>query len=183
MFDPQPLPGLFDDAECDAIVALAGAEALGEARLVGGRRETGIRRARIAWLEDDGPGGWVMERLLRAVARANREAFGFEIEGFEERAQVALYDAGAGGGFDWHSDVGEGPLARRRKLTVVAQLSDPGDYAGGALEINADGRPREADRARGAAVAFPSFALHRVAPVTRGRRWSLTLWAHGTPFR
>ena len=33
------------------------------------------------------------------------------------------------------------------------------------------------------AVCALAFALHRVAPVTRGRRWSLTLWAHGPTFR
>ena len=73
--------------------------------------------------------------------------------------------------------------ARRRKLTVVAQLSEDGDYEGGALEVNGDGAPRVASRAQGGGIAFPSFALHRVAPVTRGRRWSLTIWAHGAPFR
>lgn len=97
--------------------------------------------------------------------------------------QVAWYGADSAGHFDWHADIGDGPLARRRKLTIVAQLSDPADYDGGALELNPAGRPVEAPRGFGDAVLFPSFVLHRVAPVTRGARYSLTLWAHGAPFR
>jgi PKHD-type hydroxylase len=183
MPDPHALPGLFSAAECEAIIALADSRALLEARLVGGRDAPQLRRARLAWLDDDGPAAWVFARLAQGVARANRESFGAEVESFDERAQAALYPAETAGAFGWHSDIGEGPLARRRKLTVVVQLSDPADYAGGALELNPDGAVRAADRARGAAVVFPSFVLHRVAPVTRGARWSLTLWAHGSPYR
>jgi PKHD-type hydroxylase len=80
-------------------------------------------------------------------------------------------------------DVGDGPIAMRRKLTMVAQLSDPADYRGGRLEINGDGRARQAPTGQGSVVVFPSFALHRVEPVSEGERWSLTLWAHGPTFR
>ncbi|WP_339949146.1 2OG-Fe(II) oxygenase [uncultured Albimonas sp.] len=183
MLTPHALPALFSPEDCAQVVALADDASLAEARLVGGRRQSEIRRARIAWIEDLPETDWISSRLARAFAEANRAAFDFAVESFEERAQVALYDGSEQGGFDWHSDVGEGPLARRRKLTVVVQLSAPDDYEGGELELNGDGRPRVADRAQGAAVAFPAFALHRVAPVTRGRRWSLTLWAHGPTFR
>ncbi|MDF2232301.1 2OG-Fe(II) oxygenase [Albimonas sp. CAU 1670] len=183
MLHPHPLPALFSPEDCARIIELAEAASLAEARLVGGRRQSEIRRARIAWIDDAPDTEWISARLARAFAEANRAAFDFEIEAFEERAQVALYDGSEQGGFDWHSDVGDGPLARRRKLTVVVQLSEPDDYEGGELEINGDGRPRTAGRARGDAIAFPAFALHRVAPVTRGRRWSLTLWAHGPSFR
>ncbi len=49
------------------------------------------------------------------------------------------------------------------------QLSDPSDYTGGALEFpNAT-----ATTARGAAIVFPSYTMHKVHPVTRGRRSSL----------
>jgi PKHD-type hydroxylase len=77
----------------------------------------------------------------------------------------------------------DGPTARRRKLTFVVQLSAPDDYDGGTLETNADGIVRQASRAVGSALMFPSFVLHRVAPVTRGERYSLTLWSHGPAFR
>lgn len=181
MFDPLPVEALFAPDECDAI--LAAADGFEEAGLVGGRRNAHLRRARIAWLDDDRAPAWLLRRIVEAVAEANRRRFDFAVEGFDERIQIARYPAATEGHFDWHSDVGEGPLARRRKLTLVAQLSDPADYAGGRLELNPDGRPQEAPRARGDAVLFPSFVLHRVTPVTAGERASLTIWAHGPPLR
>ena len=44
---------------------------------------------------------------------------------------LARYGAERAGHFDWHSDIGDGPLARQRKLTMVVQLSEPGAYRGG----------------------------------------------------
>jgi PKHD-type hydroxylase len=180
---PHALPDAFTAAECDCIVALAEASGLRPGGLVGGVANRDIRRAEIAWLDDAAGAGWVMERLVRLVAAANRAAFGFDLEEFGESPQVARYGAEAAGHFAWHSDIGEGALARRRKVTLVVQLSDPGAYEGGGLELMPDGQVVAAARDRGAAVAFPSFVLHRVAPVSRGTRHSLTVWAHGPAFR
>jgi PKHD-type hydroxylase len=124
-----------------------------------------------------------MDRMMRVVAQANRESFGFDLDEFAESPQVARYGAEREGHFDWHSDIGAGALAQKRKLTVVVQLSDHGDYDGGVLEVWPDSHVRSAPRERGTAVIFPSFCLHRVTPVTRGTRWSLTLWSHGPAFR
>ena len=64
------------------------------------------------------------------------------------------------------------------------QLSDPADYDGGELELKNSTRTLVAPRAQGTLIVFPSFLLHRVAPVTRGTRRSLVGWASGThPYR
>jgi len=176
-------PDAFSPAECACIVALAEDRALDDAGLVGGGRHHNLRRADIAWLDERAGTGWVMDRIIEVVLDANRRAFDFDLREFSESPQVARYGAERAGHFDWHSDIGDGPLARRRKLTMVVQLSDPGDYAGGALELMPDANPRSAARAQGAATLFPSFVLHRVQPVTAGARYSLTTWAHGPAFR
>ncbi len=44
-------------------------------------------------------------------------------------------------------------------------------------------QPQRMDRRRGAFIAFPSFLLHRVTPVTRGTRWSLVAWILGPRWR
>ncbi|MCR4379301.1 MAG: 2OG-Fe(II) oxygenase, partial [Rhodospirillales bacterium] len=62
------------------------------------------------------------------------------------------------------------------------QLSNPDDYQGGELEINADGHPFQAPREQGTAVAFGAATLHRVAPVVSGLRYSLVAWIHGPDF-
>ena len=177
------IPEALSDAECDALVALCAAQEMKDAGLVRQTTAHQIRRAELSWLDDIPEAAWVMERMMRLVAAANRDAFGFDLTDFLESPQVARYGAEREGHFDWHSDIGEGQLASRRKLTVVVQLSDPADYAGGALELWPDSHIRTAPRARGLATVFPSFVLHRVTLVTAGTRWSLTLWAHGPAFR
>ncbi len=180
---PLEIPNVFSPDECGRIVKAALAGTFSDAGLVGGMQSDNTRRSRIFWLDEEGDSAWTFRRLLDTFADANRRHFDFRLEEFAERMQVAWYGAEPGGFFDWHVDFGDGPTARRRKLTVVVQLSSPDDYDGGTLETNADGIVRQASRALGSALMFPSFVLHRVAPVTRGERYSLTLWSHGPAFR
>ena len=78
--------------------------------------------------------------------------------------------------------MGGGPLAARRKLTIVAQLTRSEEYEGGELQLNPAGQPFTASRGIGDAILFASFVLHRVTPVTSGLRHSLTCWVHGPEF-
>ncbi|RII37415.1 2OG-Fe(II) oxygenase [Pseudooceanicola sediminis] len=177
------VPQAFSLAECAQIAALALAAPAQEAGLVRRARDHNLRRAELVWVDDVPDTDWVMDRLIDVVRVANREVFDFDLQDFAESPQIARYDAARQGHFGWHSDVGDGTLAARRKLTLVTQLSDPGDYSGGTLEVWFDSNLRTAPLEPGTAVLFPSFALHRVVPVTQGERLSLTVWAHGAPFR
>ena len=82
---------------------------------------------------------------------------------------------GLGGHFQsWHSDAGLDRFDERR-ISLSVELSDPGDYDGGVLEIApAVGSPRSLPR--GGARLFPSRMIHRVTPVTRGVRHALVAW-------
>jgi len=169
--------------ECDRLISLIAAHHLKDAGLVRGTTAHNIRRAEIAWLDDIPEASWVLERMISLTAQANREAFQFDLSDFGESPQVARYTAEREGHFDWHSDIGAGNWAAKRKLTIVVQLSDPTSYEGGTLELRPDSNITQAPRTRGTATIFPSFTLHRVTPVTSGTRWSLTLWSHGPAFR
>ncbi len=177
------IPDALSAAECAALTALCAASPLKDAGLVGATTAHQIRRADLSWLDDLPEAAWVLDRMMRVVAQANREAYNFDLSDFAESPQVARYTAEREGHFDWHSDIGAGVLAARRKLTIVVQLSDPADYDGGTLELRPDSTIRQAPTTRGTAIIFPSFTLHRVTPVSRGIRWSLTLWSHGPAFR
>lgn len=183
MLKPLFLPDALSAAECDRLIAATAAGPMKEASLVRGVADPRLRRAELAWVDDLPDADWLMPQAMRLVAEANRGTFGFDLTDFGESAQIARYSATREGHFGWHSDIGAGTWAARRKLTVVVQLSDPQDYDGGALEIWPDASVLTAPRARGLATIFPSFQLHRVTPVTRGTRWSLTLWSHGPAFR
>lgn len=67
-----------------------------------------------------------------------------------------------------------------RKMTTVLFLSDEKDYDGGELEIGGGKVPT---KAQGTIVVFPSFVHHRVTPVTKGTRFSATLWLAGPHFK
>ncbi|MBD1547559.1 2OG-Fe(II) oxygenase [Roseibium aggregatum] len=177
------IANLFSKSEAAEIIRLSEDGRQKRGGLVGGTRHDNIRRAEISWLDDQGTAAWVMDRIVDAVARANRDTFSFDITEFKERLQVAAYDETDEGHYDWHSDIGDGPIARYRKLTIVTQLSDPDTYEGGDLEISLGGTAKVSPRDLGSATLFASFMLHRVVPVTRGSRYSLTCWSHGPHFR
>jgi PKHD-type hydroxylase len=177
------LPGALGPEDCLRLREMASASPPRPAALVGGQQVAAIRRADLVWLDDIAGADWAMDRMIGVVARANRESFGFDLSDFGESAQIARYGAEREGHFDWHSDIGAGVWAAKRKLTVVVQLSMPEEYEGGVLELRPDSNVAAMPRDLGTALVFPSFVLHRVTPVTAGQRWSLTLWAHGPAFR
>lgn len=150
--------------------------------LVKGQSASHIRRSQITWFNEDREPE-VMKAIVDMIAHVNRTVFDFNLTDFAEDAQIACYAGDQRGHYDWHSDVGAGEIARRRKLTLVVQLSDPDDYEGGQLQLNPSGHFIDAPMKRGSAILFPSFVLHRVAPTTAGVRYSLAQWVHGTPFR
>lgn len=120
---------------------------------------------------------WVDNLIMELALEANRQ-FQFNITGLIERPQLLRYSAPSNG-FDWHMDIGSGDHSTR-KISVSIILND--DYDGGELFFFQDG-PQSVSPDAGVAVAFPSFLPHKVAPVTRGTRWSLVCWIAGEPFR
>ncbi|GGG79936.1 hypothetical protein GCM10011415_31540 [Salipiger pallidus] len=183
MISVHTVAAAFSPVDCDRLIDIARNAPASDARLVGRQRDHNQRRSDLVWIDDVPEADWVMDRIIDTVRLANREVYGFDLNAFHESAQVARYGAERQGHFDWHSDIGDGRLASQRKLTLVVQLSDPGDYEGGTLEIMPSANPIPASRDRGAATIFPSYLLHRVTPVEQGERHSLTIWAHGPAFR
>jgi len=173
----------FSTTECETIIDIKRNAKARDAGLVGQNKDHNLRRADVVWLDDVLEASWVMDRIVDIVRVANRNVFDFDLREFAESPQVARYGAERQGHFGWHSDIGEGSVAGKRKLTMVAQLSPPEAYHGGALEVQPSANVTTAPRAQGSVTFFPSFLLHRVTPVTEGERYSLTIWAHGPVFR
>lgn len=150
-------------------------------RLGTGGSDANVRRSMVTFIDPDQQNAWLYERLWLAAREANQNFFNVAISGMREKVQLARYDATDQGFYTWHTDFAD--LAPRRKISMSVQLSRPEDYDGGDLELYFRDRPYQADRSRGALIAFPSFALHRVTPVTRGTRWSLVIWISGPRWR
>jgi PKHD-type hydroxylase len=183
MLTVHSIPAAFTVEECDRLRESIALQPANDARLVGLARDHNIRRADLVWLDDVEGMEWVMDRIIDLVREANRTVYDFDLREFAESPQVARYGAEREGHFGWHSDIGEGRLAAKRKLTMVVQLSPSKAYEGGVLEVMPSHHIVAANTDQGCATLFPSMLLHRVTPVTQGERHSLTIWAHGPAFR
>lgn len=124
---------------------------------------------------------WIFELLCAIAAEATRSGAELELTGITRPPQYVEYRPNWGH-FDWHNDYSHGLADAPRKLTIIIQLSPPGDYEGGRLEvfgIEVEEMPREL----GTVIAFPSFLYHRVTPVTSGLRRALVAWIAGPRIR
>jgi predicted 2-oxoglutarate/Fe(II)-dependent dioxygenase YbiX/peroxiredoxin len=90
-----------------------------------------------------------------------------------ERYKICCYDALQNGKYEGHRDSSD-PLQRYRRLSVSINLNDA--YDGGYLQFPEYGNYYYRS-APGAALVFSSFLLHRVTPVTRGRRYTVISFA------
>ena len=152
------------------------------------------RNSSIVWMNDQ----WIYNEILPYVHRANKEAgWNFEWDA-SESCQFTIYREQQH--YTWHMDSWHKPYdkpmdpsenGKIRKLSVTVSLADGKDYEGGNLEFDLRNRgdsksniitSKEA-RSKGSIIVFPSFVWHRVAPVTKGTRYSLVIWNLGYPFR
>lgn len=134
---------------------------------------------------------WVYDIFIPYVSNANKEAgWNFGIDWYES-IQISKYECGEM--YGWHTD----PMSveymsenhdnykgKMRKLSLVALLSD--NFEGGefqfALQDGEKVNIETMELSIGSVVVFPSFIWHRVTPVTKGVRHSLSMWCLGSPF-
>ena len=156
------------------------------------------RKSDIVWMNDR----WIYKEIHPYIHEANEKAgWNFEWD-FSESCQFTKY--GVGQYYGWHTDSwtkvynkkdDPNTYGKIRKLSVTISLNDPDEYDGGNLEfdfrndIDFDRNRKHKAKActeirpRGSIIVFPSFVWHRVAPVTRGTRYSLVIWNLGKPFK
>lgn len=70
-----------------------------------------------------------------------------------------------------------GPDHMRADISVTIFLVEPDTYDGGELVMETTGGEAAYKLAAGSAVVYPTTVLHRVEPVTRGRREVAVTWA------
>lgn len=128
--------------------------------------------------------GWFYDRLANEVLVINDLFWRFDIRGLYEEAAFLKYthfDEKGPGKFNWHSDV-SGTSIRNRKISCIVQLSGPEDYDGCELQFFTGQELTCPEKDKGTLISFPSYAIHRVTPITRGTRYSVVLWVTGPPF-
>jgi len=123
-------------------------------------------------------------RLEETIRHANNFYFGYEIYPTTafECINYNKYSASNNGEYGWHSD-GNREEIYDLKLTAIVNLSTQ-PYEGGKLELFLGGATHITEfDTPGSFIMFPSFMQHRVTPVTKGTRTTLSMWIKGPKFR
>lgn len=175
---------VFTPEECERFIEYG--KNIGVETAATGSKESPIvnksfRDSNIVFISPDAFTEYYYRKLTDVALQLNEMYFGFDLFSFGEGLQFTEYKE-PGGKYDFHVDRAYG--IPTRKLSLVVQLSDPEEYEGGDLEMLVDwDRPIKLKRNRGAVLAFPSFIMHRVTPVTKGTRHSLVGWINGNSFK
>ncbi len=164
--DPPALAGL--GADLDGAVWIDG-------RATAGNLSGGVKRNRQLG-EDDPLAARLGAAVLDALSR-NAAFVGAAIPAAISPPIFNRYDAGEEYGA--HIDGAIRPLARgrmRTDLSATLFLDDPSTYDGGELIISDSGGERTVKLAAGDLILYEASSVHRVAPVTRGRRRAAVMW-------
>jgi PKHD-type hydroxylase len=170
-------------AELDAITAYGDRMLHRKAELAQptDRNYDDVRVTKVAWMEYNPETAAFFNRISQLVRQLNEQFYHFDLTGLEN-LQYTVYHGTEGGHYNWHIDYGA-HNPRPRKISLSIQLSDGDSYEGCDLQFQTGTNIGTAPRKRGTAIAFPSFFLHRVTPITAGTRKSLVVWAAGPIFR
>jgi PKHD-type hydroxylase len=172
---------LFTPEECKQIIAIGNKKKPEVATIDNERIEkSSVRKSKVAWLAPADNMDWVYRRVTDVALALNAQYFGFELFGITEGFQFTKYES-SGSFYGPHIDKMHNGTVR--KLSLVIQLSDPKDYKGGDLKLHYSSQPIATPKAQGKLVAFPSYVLHEVTPVTKGTRYTLVCWITGKPFK
>ena len=171
----------FTNEQCDQLIEYCNKQELIKASVGKSRSDEQVRDSRVAFVPPTEFMVPYYERLSDIVLSLNEQFFKFNLHGFGEHLQFTEYEAPTG---KYNSHVDRSYGIGVRKLSIVLQLTDSETYEGGNLEmLSSVEHPTLLPRTRGTLIAFPSFQLHRVTPVTKGTRNSLVGWVNGKQFR
>jgi PKHD-type hydroxylase len=144
---------------------------------------TEMRSSSVKWIPKTDEWGWLYGRLFQLANEANDALWHFNLITALDDIQYTEYYSEKGGHYDWHQDIGPGPMSKR-KVSITVQLSNPDEYEGGDLEIFMGGNHTEkAPKGAGLVYIFPSYMMHRVTKITKGTRRSFVLWIGGEHYK
>lgn len=179
-FTPITIENVFTPAECKRIISLGESLGLEDGKAyypfeeVKERVNHSIRIAKSAMLPHNDKTRWIIDRCGEFIRTANKQ-FEFDISKTEP-IEILFVKYPVGGHFGFHMD--NLAAVSKRKISSSIQLSSEHSYEGGDLQVllmPTTDNPRK----QGCGTAFPSWALHKVHPVTKGIRYCMVVWAFG----
>ena len=179
---------VFSGEECDRILDSLDEDRWEEA-MVGGIVERGVftvekkYRSNYQQKITIDEAGFPLNRIAQEISRANSEIWRFDLGGFADDDLPWVMDYSRQGDHNnWHVDLGQQQTASR-KLGFSLQLTEGDEYLGGDLGFHRIEKKRSELTEKGTLIVFPSFWLHRVAPMKKGARKVVVGWIHGPSFR
>ena len=171
---------VFSKEECDFIVQFAKKQGLAKAVVSNGEIHK-TRKSNVTWLTPCKELVPLYKKLTDTAMNLNSQFFKFDLYGFAELLQFTNYTA-PGEKYGKHVDRYYGNLIR--KLSLSIQLTDPKKYQGGELCLYQEQHNKSVmKKEQGTVIAFPSYVMHEVKPVTKGERNSIVAWVTGPKFK
>ena len=171
---------VFTPEECKELIKIGESQILTPGTIFKEGVDLTIRECNIAWLYPEDM-DWAYKKIVPIVNTLNNDFFKFDLFGLTEGFQFTKYEAPSGH-YGAHIDKCFRGLVR--KLSITIQLSNPENYEGGQLALHLNGSsPTLPTKEQGKLIAFPSYVLHEVQPITKGTRYSLVAWVPGAPFK
>ena len=136
------------------------------------------RSSMIHWMNNEDYKDFLMpiyDIISRNVRMINDGMWRYNYEGYGV-FQYSEYTEGDH--FNWHIDQ-IAVKGESRKVSFSLGISDESEYEGGDLGFKAAEEEDYYKIGRGDIIAFPSWMLHKVTPVTKGKRRVLVGWGEG----
>jgi PKHD-type hydroxylase len=147
-----------------------------------------VRRSTVSFHTPNNENQWIFDRLNNVIEHMNNKWYNFDINGYNF-FQYTEYHEEEQGCYGWHNDLFLGFQPKEaptetRKLSLTMLLTEPDEeFEGGQLQFGHELRSESAPMKKGSIVLFPSWALHQVAPVTKGVRKSIVVWVLGPKWK
>ena len=187
--EPEPI---LIPQQCQQLIRLGQAEPQSDGTVMGdgkhSQKDYTARKNKVGYIPFD-KASKIYSDLLGWMQLVNRNRFGFEGMEMHEAGQYSEYSKGDF--YNWHMDVGVNatPTPPVRKISMSLLLNDPKEFEGGELEIFSRSFSGDTNDnfvfklKQGQALFFASFHVHRVRPITSGKRKALVMWFGGTPLK
>jgi PKHD-type hydroxylase len=173
---------VFSEQEIKEIIKIGKSYQKDVSKTADGTGFSETRKSKNSWIPPSKLTFWIFNRIQKAIEEVNKH-FEFDLNSIEN-LQFTEYDSNYSGNYKKHIDKFSTPVSpnSHRKLSFSIQLTDPSMYEGGELVIY-NGTEIVANNKKATFNSFPSYTLHEVKPVLKGKRYSLVGWCSGPKFK
>ena len=141
-------------------------------------KETSVRNTQNIIIDHDNDSDYLYKSLGQKFITVNEKYFHYHVSSMID-VFILKYEIGCF--YKAHLDIGG--QASNRKISLIAQLSDPNNYTGCDTILHRSHDPIVLDKTFNGGTFFPSYLLHEATPLLTGTRYALVAWACGEPFR